>query len=182
MAEEGYTTIFHPGEQGATVHNPGTLTITSTESPILQRCKLKGAKLWTITAENRKKMEQANDAYNLPSISQTVKYLRAAAGFPVADTWIKAIKAGNYNTWPTITPATVRRHFPESGENPKRTHEETAPGSTINKGTSRNNRSKQYTYTCKDERRIHQNPQRISVEILRLCRSRYLEVPTTAKV
>jgi hypothetical protein len=40
--------------------------------------------------------------YNLPLISQTVKYLHAAAGFPVKDTWTKAIKAGNYNTWPTI--------------------------------------------------------------------------------
>jgi hypothetical protein len=47
--------------------------------------------------------EQANNAYNLPSISQTVKYHHATAGFTVADTWIKAIKAGNYNTWPTIS-------------------------------------------------------------------------------
>jgi hypothetical protein len=39
-----------------------------------------------------------------------------AAGFPTEDTWIKAIKAGNYNTWPTITPETVQRHFPESDE------------------------------------------------------------------
>ena len=29
---------------------------------------------------------------------------------------IKAIKAGNHNTWPTITPAAVRCHFPESDE------------------------------------------------------------------
>jgi hypothetical protein len=62
------------------------------------------------------KKEQANNAYDLPLISQTVKYLHAAAGFPVKETWIKAIKAGNYNTWPTITSTTVRRHFPESDE------------------------------------------------------------------
>ena len=35
------------------------------------------------------------------------------------DTWIKAIKAGNYNTWPTINPTIVRRHFPESEETQK---------------------------------------------------------------
>jgi hypothetical protein len=29
------------------------------------------------------------------------------------------IKAVNYNTWPTITPETVRRHFPESDETQK---------------------------------------------------------------
>jgi hypothetical protein len=30
-----------------------------------------------------------------------------------------AIKAGNYNTWPILTPSTVRRHFPESDETQK---------------------------------------------------------------
>ncbi len=44
---------------------------------------------------------------DLPSIKQTVRYLHAAAGFPVKDTWIKAIKAGNFNTLRTITPKTV---------------------------------------------------------------------------
>ncbi len=47
-------------------------------------------------------------------ISQTVKYLHAAAGFPVKDTWTKAIKTGNFNIWPTITPSMVQQHFPES--------------------------------------------------------------------
>ncbi len=35
-SEEGYTTVFHPGEQGVTVHNPGTLTMTTSEPPVLQ--------------------------------------------------------------------------------------------------------------------------------------------------
>jgi hypothetical protein len=70
------------------------------------------------------KKEQANNAYNLPSISQTVEYLHAAAGFPVKDTRIKVIKAENYNTWPTITPTTFRHHFPESDETQKGTYKE----------------------------------------------------------
>jgi hypothetical protein len=45
MAEEGYTTIFHPGEEGVTIHKPGTLTIAMNEPPILQGSKSKGAKL-----------------------------------------------------------------------------------------------------------------------------------------
>jgi hypothetical protein len=108
MAEEGYTTIFHPGEEGVTIHKKGTVSITTTEPP-------KDAKLRTTLAHETLK-EQAHNAYNLPSISQTVRYLHAAAGFPVRDTWIKAIKAGKYNTWPTIMPTSVRRHFPESDE------------------------------------------------------------------
>ena len=119
MANEGYTTIFHPGEQGVTIHKPGTITITTSEPPAIQGHKTKGAKLWTVQADETTEKEQANNVYDLPSIGQTVRYLHAAAGFPVEDQWIKAIKAGNYNTWPTITPAIVRRHFPESEETQK---------------------------------------------------------------
>ena len=114
MSEEGYTTIFHPREEGVTVHRHGTISITTTEPPVLQGCKSKGAKLWMISAVDKTKKERANKVYDLPSISQTVRYLHAAAGFPTEETWIKAIKAGNFNTWPTITPSIVRRHFPES--------------------------------------------------------------------
>jgi hypothetical protein len=45
MAKEGHTTVFHPGEKGVTIHKPGTISIATTELPILQGCKLKGAKL-----------------------------------------------------------------------------------------------------------------------------------------
>ena len=79
---------------------------------------MKGAKLWTTLAHGTTK-EQAHNAYDLPSISQTIQYLHAAVGFPVKDTWVKAIKAGNYNTWPTLTPTTVHHHFPESDETQK---------------------------------------------------------------
>jgi hypothetical protein len=116
MAKEGYTTIFHPGEEGVTIHKSKTVTITTTEPPILQGCKAKGAKLWTISADVSSTKEQVNKVYDLPSISQTVRYLHAAAGFPTEETWIKAIKAGNFNTWPTLTSSTVRRHFPKSDE------------------------------------------------------------------
>ena len=116
MADEGYTTIFHLGEEGVTIHKPGTLTITATEPPVLHGRKAKGAKLWTVLADEEATKEQANKVYDLPLIRQTVRYLHATAGFPTEETWIKAIKAGNYNTWPTITPQVARCHLPESNE------------------------------------------------------------------
>lgn len=119
MSEEGYTTIFHPGEEGVTVHKTDTITIATTEPPVLQGCKAKGEKLWTVSADDEEKIEQVNTVYDLPSIGQSVRYLHAAAGFPVEESWIKAIKAGNYNTWPNLTPSIVRRHFPESDETQK---------------------------------------------------------------
>jgi hypothetical protein len=50
------------------------------------------------------------------SMGQTIKYLHTAAGYLVEETWTKAINAGNYNTWPGLTTATVRKHFPKSDE------------------------------------------------------------------
>ncbi len=59
MAEEGYTTIFYPGEQGVTIHKPGTVTVTTTEPPVLRGHKTNGAKLWTIMANTLTRKEQA---------------------------------------------------------------------------------------------------------------------------
>jgi hypothetical protein len=52
-------------------------------------------------------------------MAQTIKYLHAAAGYPVEDTWINAINAGNYNTWPGLSAEAVRHHFPELDETQK---------------------------------------------------------------
>jgi hypothetical protein len=39
MAESGYITIFRPGDKGVTFHKEGTLTITTSEPPVLQGCR-----------------------------------------------------------------------------------------------------------------------------------------------
>ncbi len=54
--------------------------------------------------------------YKLPIIEQTVRYLHAAAGHPTEDTGLKAIKKGNYNSWPLIDTKKIRKYFPESEE------------------------------------------------------------------
>ena len=121
MAKNGYTTIFRPRDEGVTFHKEGTLTIITSEPPVLQGCKKKGETLWTvpIPQTTRKKREEISNVYNLPSISQMIKYHHAAVGYPVKDTWIKAINAGNYTTWPGLTSAAVQKHFPESDETQK---------------------------------------------------------------
>jgi hypothetical protein len=42
-SEKGYTTVFLPGKKGVTVHNPGTLTMTTSKPPVLQGYKPLGA-------------------------------------------------------------------------------------------------------------------------------------------
>jgi hypothetical protein len=55
MAEEGYTTIFHPGEEGVTIHKEGTVTIATSEPPDLEGQKNNPAKLWMVSATQNTK-------------------------------------------------------------------------------------------------------------------------------
>jgi hypothetical protein len=71
LSNRGYTTIFHPENEGVTVHKWGTLTITTSSTPVLQGCKEDGSKLWTATATENNK-EEINNVYNLPSIKQSI--------------------------------------------------------------------------------------------------------------
>ena len=43
-------------------------------------------------------------------------YLHAAAGFPVKETFLDAVRAGNYATWPGLTTTLIAKHFPDSDE------------------------------------------------------------------
>eukprot|EP00804_Cyclotella_cryptica_P016130 CCRYP_004246-RA/>CCRYP_004246-RA protein AED:0.35 eAED:0.35 QI:0/0/0/0.75/1/1/4/0/1339 len=87
-----------------------------------------GAKLWrfsllpdTIPSHHVPHPTSSNtpsalNATNLPSVCALVHYLHAAAGFPVKSTWLAAIKAGNYASWPGLTYANASRHCPDSSE------------------------------------------------------------------
>ena len=46
---------------------------------------------------------QAFSAYDLPSVEAIIRYFHVAAGFSVHDTWLKAIKSGNFALWPGST-------------------------------------------------------------------------------
>ena len=52
-------------------------------------------------------------------MEQIIAWYHAAAGYPTKPTWIKAIDAGFYATWPMLTSKAVRKHFPESEETAK---------------------------------------------------------------
>jgi hypothetical protein len=77
---------------------------------------VQGGRSETMDYSNIIKEEEINNAYNLPSTKQSIRFLHAAAGFLVKSTWMHAIKAGNYVTWPRLTHKIVPKHFPESNE------------------------------------------------------------------
>ena len=58
----------------------------------------------------------AYNAYQLRVLPQLIQYLHGAAGFIPKATWIEAINAGFYATWPGLTAAHVRRFLPDKCE------------------------------------------------------------------
>jgi hypothetical protein len=54
--------------------------------------------------------------YKLPLTAEIIRYLHASAGFPTKTTWLKAIGAGNYVSWPGLTAKAFNKYFPESDE------------------------------------------------------------------
>ena len=86
-----------------------------------------GAKLWRFSLREEAQAPptptsasettlQAYSAYDLPSVEALVRYFHAAAGFPVKSTWLAAIKAGNYATWPGLTYSNAAKYCPKSEE------------------------------------------------------------------
>ncbi len=60
-----------------------------------------------------------HNIYEIPSIEPTIRYLHTAAGFPTKESWLRAIRRGNYNSWPLINVKNVAWHFPELEETQK---------------------------------------------------------------
>jgi hypothetical protein len=88
MAEEEYTTIFHPGDKGVTIHKEGTITISTSKPPVLQGCKSDTEKLWmlSVSKDKEKEREEMQNVYSLLSIPQSIRCFHTAAGFPVEAT------------------------------------------------------------------------------------------------
>ena len=61
----------------------------------------------------------ATNAYTIPTTKELIAYYHAAAGYPVKSTWLAAIKAGNYATWPGLTTTRVSKHYPDTIATPK---------------------------------------------------------------
>ena len=45
-----------------------------------------------------------------------VRYMHGASGFLVRSTWLKAIKNGNFNSWPGLTYNNAEKYCPQSME------------------------------------------------------------------
>ncbi len=125
LADEGYTTIFHPHNQGVTVHDGDDVKLTLSSPAVLQG-RRNEAGLWTVPIVDEPRVspsldvaDQAMSVYDLPSTKEVVRFLHAALGYPPKATLLTALRHGNLVTFPGLTIENVNKHFPESDETQK---------------------------------------------------------------
>jgi hypothetical protein len=136
MVDEDNIVVFD--KKSAKTYDATTTTITATEKPVLDapRCTSTGLWLMPLEADGNKEngghhygnierdktsniggvSERANAIFELPSTHQTILYHHTSAGFPVKETFLNAVRAGNYATWSGLTVAALHKYFPDSDE------------------------------------------------------------------
>jgi hypothetical protein len=125
LADAGFTTVF--SKKGAAIYDDHNTTITADKPPVLEadRCNLTG--LWKLPlhpegiAANKEPPhdEAINIIFDLPSASQNFFWYHTAAGFPPKETFIKAVRNGNYATWPKLTVRLIHKYMPDLDETAK---------------------------------------------------------------
>ena len=129
LADAGYTTVF--SKAGAAIYDDYTTTISASNPPVLNADRCDHTGLWKLPLVEKTKETNrtppTNNAINvifdLPSAHQTFLWYHAAAGFPAKESFIKAVRNGNYATWPKLTVTLIHKYMPDSDEtsraNPK---------------------------------------------------------------
>jgi hypothetical protein len=134
LANNGYTTVFLPGNNGVDVFRANDVVISSTVPPSLHG-RRDGRGLWMVPVVDDNPIspgldvaETAMGVYELPSTKEVVRFLHAALGNPTQATLLTAAQHGNLVTFPDLTPQNISRHFPESDETQKGHMKQTKQG------------------------------------------------------
>ncbi len=130
MADYGYIAVFDKKE--ARIYDGSTTTITADGKPIIVAPRCADTGLWKMELDLDYEIlgreypkqfiagvDEAHAIFDLPNARQTLKYFHAAAGFPTKETFLEAVGAGNFATWPGLTTTLIAKHFPDSDETQK---------------------------------------------------------------
>ena len=119
LCDQGYIAIFD--HEGVYIVKDGEVVIHGFRHPVtkLYIVKMKEDKnppiLDISTMTNLKAItEFGNNAYEIDSKKQLVMYYHKCCFSPVLSTWIKAIKNGNFCTWPGLTAKLVTKYLGKS--------------------------------------------------------------------
>jgi hypothetical protein len=113
LANNGYTTVFLPGQEGVNVFHANDVDISSIAPPALQGWR-DDRGLWmvpvtdeTTISQNIDVAETAMSVYDLPTTKEVVRFLHAALGTPTRATLLTAAHHGNLVTFPGMTPENI---------------------------------------------------------------------------
>ncbi len=120
MADGGYIAVFEKSE--ARIYDGTTTTITALKDPLLVALRCANTGLWKLNLDYKvlgheypeqdiAGVNAANAIFDLPDNCQTLTYYHAAAGFPTKETFLSAVHASNFATWPGLTRTLVSKYF-----------------------------------------------------------------------
>jgi hypothetical protein len=110
FCDSGFTATF----------TKSTLRIYRNDTVYLQGQRSSTNGLWYIDLARQRHQpdpvppQQANNLYELTNKRDIATYLHKACFSPVPSTWIKAIDAGFFATWPGLTTDLINKHLPKS--------------------------------------------------------------------
>jgi hypothetical protein len=111
MCDAGYKVLF---DEGRAQVMEGNVSVQGRIVMHGQRDHSTG--LWTVPldANSTKKYESIKSVYEISKVYNAIQYLHKAAGSPVPSTFVRAMKAGNFTAWPTLTPEHVNKYLKKS--------------------------------------------------------------------
>ncbi len=130
MAEHGHIAVLDKHE--ARIYNGTTTKLAASGNPIIVAPRFEDTGLWKTELNLDYKIlgrkdpdhfiagiDKANAIFNLPNTRHSLLYYHALAGFPVKESFLDAVRAGNYATWPGLTTTLIAKHFPDLEETQK---------------------------------------------------------------
>ena len=125
LTDERYNTVLR-GKVDE-IYNDDTTMVTANKLLVLTAPRCKSTGLWQLNLDpHTEEINQpagaptgektANVIFDLPSARQSFLWYHAAAGFPPKETFLRAVRHGNYATWPKLTTSLINKYFPDSDE------------------------------------------------------------------
>ncbi len=122
MADADYIAVFDKKE--ARIYDPTTSIVSAAKDPILVAPRCQDTGLWKLDLDYEvlgqeypdqfiTGFNKVNAIFDLPNTRQSLLYHHVLVGFPPKETFLAAIWAGNYATWPSLTATFILKHFPD---------------------------------------------------------------------
>jgi hypothetical protein len=124
MADADYIVVFDKNE--ARIFNTTTTIVSASKDPLLVAPRCQDTGPWKLDLNYEVLLGQeypeqlvagvnkANAIFDLPNTQQSLLYHHALVGFPQEETFLAAVWAENYATWPGLTTTLILKHSLDS--------------------------------------------------------------------